>query len=322
MKKLILLIILATVSSVYGQTDDKETLKRANQNLVSLYQSKRFDDALKYAQQALDLDIKIYGSEHRETALAYNNLGVIYRAKRKFKEAVENLQKSLDTYQKIPGYKGREIITAYETLASAQFLDGKAKEAEANYLKAIETAENIFGKESKESISPALYLANLYARDKKFDQSDEIYLRAYALTVKLFGKEAKEIEQIDDARTCSNVSLKPDFGSEKEKAFSAAKAKIFGVDSINPTNVINGKAVSLPKPEYPFEARKLGLIGSVPVKVMINEQGDVIRADSICRSDVLGAVSEQAARRAKFSVTFLDGKPVQVTGIIIYNFIF
>lgn len=228
------------------------------------------------------------------------------------------MQKAADIYQKIPNFKGAQKIAALETLAYSQLLDGRKAEAEANYLKAVEVAESIFGTQSKESFSPVLSSAIFYARDGKFEKADDFYLKAYAAAIKNLGKEGKEIDQISNSRSCLFNGRK--VGDEKEKAFDAARDKLFGIDA-DKSGIINGKALSLPKPRYPVEAREKGLSGTASVKVKIDEQGNVIEAKSICRDDVLGKAAEESARGAKFSPTIKDGKPVSVTGIIVYNFV-
>ena len=45
--------------------------------------------------------------------------------------------------------------------------------------------------------------------------------------------------------------------------------------------VLNGKAISLPKPEYSDEARAAKIEGTVRVDVLIDEQGTVISADPV-----------------------------------------
>ena len=87
--------------------------------------------------------------------------------------------------------------------------------------------------------------------------------------------------------------------------------------------IINGKAVSLPKPEYPSEARQSNLTGKVSVKVTIDESGKVISAKTISgiENPQIRKVCEKAAMKAEFSPTILSGKPVKVTGVIVYNFI-
>ena len=89
------------------------------------------------------------------------------------------------------------------------------------------------------------------------------------------------------------------------------------------SGVINGKALSLPKPEYPAEARKLRITGSVSVQVTIDESGNVISAKAISgvENSALRKVSEEAAMKAKFTPTKLSGQPVKVTGVIVYNFV-
>jgi protein TonB len=85
--------------------------------------------------------------------------------------------------------------------------------------------------------------------------------------------------------------------------------------------VLNGKAVSLPKPPYPAIARQAHAAGTVTVQVTIDENGSVISAHAISGHPLLQAVAVAAARGARFSPTKLSGQPVKVTGVITYNFV-
>jgi TonB family protein len=85
--------------------------------------------------------------------------------------------------------------------------------------------------------------------------------------------------------------------------------------------VVNGRAVRLPKPEYPRAARESGASGTVQVRVLIDESGKVISAKAISGHPDLRHVSEDAAMRAEFTPTKLAGQAVKVTGVIIYNFV-
>lgn len=84
--------------------------------------------------------------------------------------------------------------------------------------------------------------------------------------------------------------------------------------------VLNGKAISLPKPPYPAIARTAGASGTVIVQVTIDEEGNVISASAVSGPPLLRAAAVQAARAAKFAPTKLSGQPVKVTGVINYNF--
>lgn len=85
--------------------------------------------------------------------------------------------------------------------------------------------------------------------------------------------------------------------------------------------VLNGKAISLPRPAYPPIARQAHASGQVVVQVVIDENGGVISARAVSGHPLLQAVSVAAARQARFSPTKLSGQPVKVTGVITYNFV-
>jgi periplasmic protein TonB len=85
--------------------------------------------------------------------------------------------------------------------------------------------------------------------------------------------------------------------------------------------VLNGKAISLPKPPYPPIAKQARASGTVTVQVTIDENGNVISARAVSGHPLLQAAAVQAARGARFSPTKLSGQPVKVTGVITYNFV-
>jgi TonB family protein len=84
--------------------------------------------------------------------------------------------------------------------------------------------------------------------------------------------------------------------------------------------VLNGKATSLPKPSYPAIAKAAKAYGTVTVQVTVDESGKVISARAVSGHPLLQQAAVQAAYQAEFSPTMLSGQPVQVTGVLTYNF--
>ena len=84
--------------------------------------------------------------------------------------------------------------------------------------------------------------------------------------------------------------------------------------------VMNGKAITLPLPEYPAVARQAKVSGSVTVEVSIDESGNVVSAHSVSGHPLLQAAAVTAARQAKFSPTKLSGQPTKVNGVLVYTF--
>src|SRR5580765_8972609 len=99
--------------------------------------------------------------------------------------------------------------------------------------------------------------------------------------------------------------------------------------------VLNGKAISLPKPEYPAAAKAAHVEGTVRVEIIIDETGNIEAAkavkpegeDSELSAEVTDAraalreAAEHAALESRFSPTLLSGQPVKVRGVIVYNFV-
>jgi outer membrane biosynthesis protein TonB len=85
--------------------------------------------------------------------------------------------------------------------------------------------------------------------------------------------------------------------------------------------VLNGRAISLPKPKYPAAARAVRASGAVQVQVLIDEDGNVFSAEAAGGHPLLQNVSVVAACSSKFQPTLLAGEPVKVSGIITYNFV-
>ncbi len=85
--------------------------------------------------------------------------------------------------------------------------------------------------------------------------------------------------------------------------------------------VLNGKAVTLVKPSYPAAANTAGVGGAVIVQVTVDENGDVISAKAVSGDPLLHQECERVARASKFEPTTLEGQPVRITGVVVYNFV-
>lgn len=86
-------------------------------------------------------------------------------------------------------------------------------------------------------------------------------------------------------------------------------------------SILNGKALSLPFPEYPSLARGVRASGTVIVKVIIDEEGKVIAAQADGGHPLLQPNAVTVARKARFSPTLEEGRPVKVYGRITYHFV-
>ncbi len=87
------------------------------------------------------------------------------------------------------------------------------------------------------------------------------------------------------------------------------------------SEMVTGKAVRKTQPPYPAIARAARAQGTVPVQIIISEEGRVIAASVISGHPLLRDAAQQAAMQWVFSPTVLNGKSVKVSGVISFNFI-
>ncbi len=85
--------------------------------------------------------------------------------------------------------------------------------------------------------------------------------------------------------------------------------------------VINGKAIDIPKPEYPDAARVAKIFGEVKVGVVIDEKGEVAWGRIKTGHPLLQSAVRKVVCQARFKPQTLSGKPVAVRGFIVYNFV-
>ena len=82
-----------------------------------------------------------------------------------------------------------------------------------------------------------------------------------------------------------------------------------------------GKAISLPKPSYPEEAKAKKIAGVVHVKIVIDEEGHAIWAEAIEGPSLLREPSIKAACQSRHSPMKISDRAVKASRIISYNFV-
>ena len=96
-----------------------------------------------------------------------------------------------------------------------------------------------------------------------------------------------------------------------------------GEPSNRPVNagILNSRAVNLPKPAYPPNAKQMRAEGQVAVQVSVDEAGNVTAARATSGNPLLRASAEAAARQSKFNPVRVNNQAIPVNGVVLYNFV-
>jgi TonB family protein len=85
--------------------------------------------------------------------------------------------------------------------------------------------------------------------------------------------------------------------------------------------VLDGKATTKPDPIYPEEAKAARASGDVIVRIIVNEDGRVEKAEAVSGHPLLQKAAVDAAYKARFSPSTVSGQPVKLIGVLTYNFV-
>jgi len=84
--------------------------------------------------------------------------------------------------------------------------------------------------------------------------------------------------------------------------------------------VLNSRAIELPQPVYPEEAKPRNVHGTVKVEVTVDEEGNVSKAAAVEGPKELREAAVAAAKKARFKQTVLHGAPIKISGYLVYKF--
>jgi TonB family protein len=212
------------------------------------------------------------------------------------------------------------LAVTIDRLAIIYYREGKSANAEELYKNALAVREKAFGPETVQVAGTLYALGDFYRARRQYDRALDTYKRSLLIYGRASGVTTAEFQRARTGLSCVG------YESRNEAIFKEVEAiqKQFapGLPFVAPAEVLNGRALVLPKPDYPRAARELNLQGTVVVEVEIDEKGNVIGAKDLCQGlPYLSESSIRAAYQARFSPTKLSGVPVKVKGVICYNFI-
>jgi TonB family protein len=301
-----------------AQSAELAEADRLNQSIVQLHKEGKDDEALPLAARVLEIREHVLGPDHKLVAFALFNLGELNFAGRNYKAAEPFYKRALSILEKSPGTDDALLGKVLSALGLLQYLDRDYGKSEDFYKRALEVNEKTFGAESLEAARALLSLAELYRVLNRHMKAERLFLQLLAIEKKFLQPDDDELIQAQERYTCllyESNKLKEAYAYQKILAEERKRPATLISDQI-----LNGRALSLPRPEYPQDAIRVRAYGVVIVKVTIDEAGKVIEAKATCGNPYLRKASEAAAARARFSPTFKDGQAVKVTGIVTYNF--
>ena len=304
-----------------AQSPELLEAEKLNAEVVELYKAGKFDEAVPLAKRVLQIREKTLAPNHDLIVSALINLGEVYRSLKKYGEARTYYQRLLTIYEQASTKDPAAMASVLDVLAYLNYRQFNFDATEKAYQRALALREQATGPGNLEVATSLYNLAEFYRLRGEFKKAGPLYQRAIEIKGTALGPDDKEVIKALERYSCLYYSMRqPEKWKDAKSQFSFLRPKDAAIDDT--VEILDGKALSLPRPAYPDVAKANHVSGIVIVKVTIDETGKVIQAEDMCAAHPLlinGAV--QSAYKAQFTPTLRSGVPVKVTGVITYKFV-
>lgn len=315
--------LLLFSSSVSYSSQDSSELKEAatlTEDALKLFNERKYDEALSKTKKALEIRERLLPRTDPRILNSLVYLGDVYIVKRDFDDAKKVLERAEGILAERSGADNVSRALIWDRLAIIYDKKGDDRKAEELYQQALTAREKSFGPEDRRVAHSLFALGEFYRSKKDFERAAPIYKRALAIYGKLSGIKSADFERTSDGFIC--LVFENDKQDINLRELTEIRKRLAPSSSDSDIPNLNGRALTMPKPLYPREARERRLSGIVVVKVTVDENGEVISARDLCQGPpYLSEASVNAARLARFAPTLDAGKPVKVTGVMRYKYV-
>ncbi|HEV7746783.1 MAG TPA: energy transducer TonB [Pyrinomonadaceae bacterium] len=318
----VLLFALTTAISALGQSTaskpDWETLRPDGEEFSVLMPKGSTFETSKEPYHKMELNTRTYLSNTKPgPVFAVVSLSGIKSNPALYTE-MQRINSYVDAFKTLFSPKIRKDVIAKLTLVGDKALQGNSGREYRMTIGDLSGTAQVFATRKR-------FYSIVYLDTKKNDELQSEFLSSFILPEKSDqvdpAKSAAAAAQAEAPASTSPVEAAPAKQANHDpKAEDAQAASEPGKRGPISAGVLNGRAISLPRPDYPADAKAAGAEGVVVIQVTVDEQGNVTEARAISGPKMLQESSVNAALQAKFSPTFQQGEAVKVTGVIVYNF--
>ncbi len=127
--KISVIVILVTSFSLAAVAQE-ELYNKLNSRLATLYKQGKTEEAIKVAEEALQVAIKTYGEEHPYVSASLNNIALLYINEGKYEKAEALYERSLKIAEALLGKDHPQLADILENMVKCNEVLGKTDKAE------------------------------------------------------------------------------------------------------------------------------------------------------------------------------------------------
>src|SRR5215467_11538142 len=164
-----------------------------NQQVVQLYNQRRYSEAMPLAQRALAIQEKALGPNHPSVANLLNNLAFIYVNQGRYAEAEPLYKRSLAIREKALGPDHPDVAASLSNLAELYKDQGRYAGAEPLFKRSLTIREKALGPNHPDVAASLNALASLYQHQGRYADAEPLYKRSLTVDEKALGPDHPDV---------------------------------------------------------------------------------------------------------------------------------
>jgi len=147
------------------------------------------DEADIAAKRIVEMTIKVYGPQSRETANALNNLGIVQHGNGQYDAAIQNFTSSVEIIEQVEDRLNDALVNPLKGLGSAQLSNGRPDQARKTFTRAAHITEVNEGPHNLDQVEILESIAETYIRMGDTKEARNTLDRIHIINVKHFEKD-------------------------------------------------------------------------------------------------------------------------------------
>ncbi len=176
-----------------NQEQNEQKLNQLNDQIIQLYNSGKYREAIPIGQQARQLAADIWGPTHPNVATSCNNLALLYESQNRLAEAEPLYLEAIEIVRKALPKNHPSLATHLNNLAGLYRTQNRLAEAEPLYLEAIEIVRKALPKDHPSLATHLNNLAGLYKSQNRLAEAEPLYLEAIDIVRKALPKDHPDL---------------------------------------------------------------------------------------------------------------------------------
>jgi len=259
-------------------------------------------------------------SPELKEATDLTNAAVKLFQEQKFEDALKKVKRAVEISEKLLPRTDPRVAESLGHAGNLYLVTRDYDNARKIFERLLAIQEEQLGPEHIQVADTLYAMGQSYRLRRNYDLARTAYKRSLMIYGKESGIKSPAFERASLGMKCLEFETK---NSDINKELEAIQKQFTTPgDSLQSLAILNGKALSLPRPEYPMGVTGPRAAGTIFVLVEVDEQGNVSSVRDVCQGPPdLTAATMKAVRKARFSPTLVSGQPVKVTGFVQYNFV-